>query len=359
MSREAPRQFLITAAAIVVVAALWLLRDLLVLVGLALVLAYALDPIVSLLQKIPFGPRRMPRGLASGAVVLILVLVAGWMLSLGLPRLVQELGHFMQRAPIVAGGALEAVRQWASSRGLGAYADPIAEDLRTNAPQTLRSLGGALGSLVAPVFGGLGQLFGFLLVPLLSYYLLAERDDVRESVLRFLPEHARQVLPRIEGALDRALRSYVRGQATVCAAMAVTVGTALASMGYPYALLLAVIVGLAEVLPVIGAFVASAAILFVGLSVSPGFALLGTGAYVVINWAVGALVTPRLMGHHLKMHPFLVTVSVLAGAGLMGAGGAMLALPGAAAAQALVEEFAGRRTPGSTKGETARPRETS
>jgi predicted PurR-regulated permease PerM len=216
----------------------------------------------------------------------------------------------------------------------------MVNDLRTNAPGTLRSVGGLLAGWFGKLVGGIGQLFGLILVPLLAFYLLAESEGVRESVLRFMPERVHDSLPRVEAALDRALRSYVRGQAAVCAAMGVTVGSALASLGYPYALLLAVVVAIAEVLPVIGALVASLAILFAGFAVSPGFALLGVGGYLVINWITAALVTPQLMSHHLKMHPFVVMVSVLAGASLLGAGGAMLALPGSAAAQAVVEEFA-------------------
>ncbi len=135
--------------------------------------------------------------------------------------------------------------------------------------------------------------------------------------------------------------------------MAVVVGVALALIGLPYALLLAVIVGVAEVLPIIGAVVASVAIALAGLSVSVTLGILGVVAYVVINWAVGAFVTPRLMGRLLKMHPFVVTVSVLAGATLLGGAGAMLALPGAAAAQALVEEFQPGRKPGSETGKSS------
>jgi len=339
--RDSSRQFFLTAAAVLAVGLLWLLRGIIVLVGLAIVFAYALDPIVRLVERIPLPRKRqMPRALASGFVVLTLVVVAGWLLSLGIPRVVSELGHFLELSPTIANSALDRAQDWAAKHGLARYADPIVTDLRTNAPETVRSLGGILAGWLGKLAGGLGQMFGFLLAPLLAFYLLADRDAVRESFMRFMPERAHDDLPRAELALDRALKSYVRGQAAVCAAMGVTVGTALASLGYPYALLLAVVVALAEVLPVIGAVIVCIAVLFVGLSVSPGFALLGVGAYLVINWAVGAFVSPQLMSHHLKMHPFVVTVSILAGASLFGGVGAMLALPGAAAIQAIIEEFA-------------------
>jgi predicted PurR-regulated permease PerM len=73
--------------------------------------------------------------------------------------------------------------------------------------------------------------------------------------------------------------------------------------------------------------------------VSPLHALAGVAGYVVINWVIGTFVTPRVMGRYLKMHPFVVTVSVLAGTQIFGPAGALLALPGAAMLQAVVGEL--------------------
>src|SRR5262249_16736496 len=67
---------------------------------------------------------------------------------------------------------------------------------------------------------------------------------------------------------------------------------------------------------------------------------LGLGVYIGLNWMIGTFVTPRVMGRYLKLHPFVVTVSVLAGAQLLGPAGALLALPGAAVLQAVMAERA-------------------
>jgi predicted PurR-regulated permease PerM len=162
---------------------------------------------------------------------------------------------------------------------------------------------------------------------------------VKVSALRFVPEGAHAEIGRLGGAVDRALRSYVRGQAIVCLVMGIAVGVGLALLGYPVALLLGLLVGLAEVVPYLGFLVAAVAIALAGLSVSPLHALAGVAGYVVINWVIGTFVTPRVMGRYLKMHPFVVTVSVLAGTQIFGPAGALLALPGAAMLQAVVGEL--------------------
>src|SRR5262249_36439412 len=89
------RQSLLTVTLLVLVAAAWMLRDLVMLVGFSALLAYALDPVVSLVEraKLP-GRWRVPRGVAAGLVVVALVLVAGAALFEAVPRLVRQLARF-------------------------------------------------------------------------------------------------------------------------------------------------------------------------------------------------------------------------------------------------------------------------
>jgi predicted PurR-regulated permease PerM len=190
------------------------------------------------------------------------------------------------------------------------------------------------------MLGGMARMVTFALVPLLAFYLLSDSSAIEASASRFIPDHSRASFVRLRGAVDRALQSYVRGQAIVCLVMGGAVGIGLAAIRHPAALLLAVLVGAAEIIPYVGFTLAAIAIVLAGWTVSPLQALLGVGLYVVINWAVGTFVTPSVMGRHLEMHPFLVTVSVIAGAQLMGPAGALLALPAAAALQAVVAELA-------------------
>jgi predicted PurR-regulated permease PerM len=186
---------------------------------------------------------------------------------------------------------------------------------------------------------------GLVLLPLLAFYLLAESKAVQVSALRFVPKDVHPEILRVGGAVDRALRSYVRGQAIVCLVMGIATGASLALLGSPMALLLGLLAGFAEMVPYVGFLVAATAIALAGLTVNPLHALLGIAVYVVINWAIGTFVTPRVMGRYLKMHPFIVTVSVLAGAQIFGPAGALLALPGAALLQAVVGELAAPSMP--------------
>ena len=326
---------------VIALALVWALRDLVLLVGYSVLLAYALLPIVAVVER-PLGRRRLhvPRGAAAAAVMLGLVTIVGWGLVLAVPRLAAQAARFALGAPDALARLVGGMRAYAAAHGLSAWLDPALEGARADASALLQNQFGTLAGWAGRGLGGIGQLLGLALLPLLAFYLLAESTAVLASALRFVPEGAHCEIARLGRAVDRALRSYVRGQAIVCLVMGFTVGVALALLGSPVALLLGLLAGFAELVPYLGFLVAAVAIGLAGLSVNPIHALGGIAAYVVINWAIGTFVAPRVMGRYLKMHPFVVTVSVLAGARIFGPAGALLALPGAAMLQAVIGELA-------------------
>jgi predicted PurR-regulated permease PerM len=327
--------------AVVALVLVWALRDLVLLVGYSVLLAYALLPIVAAVER-PLGRRgpHLPRSAAAAVVMLGLVAIVGWLLALAVPRLAAQATRFASGAPEALDRLAQGVHAYGAAHGLSVWLDPAIEGARVSVSEGSANLGGTLAGWAGRGLSSLGQLLGLALLPLLAFYLLAESRAVQRSALRFVPEGAHSEIVRLGDAVDRALRSYVRGQAIVCLVMGTTVGVALALLGSPVALLLGLLVGFAEVVPYLGFLVAALAIALAGLGVSPLQALAGVAAYAVINWAIGTFVAPRVMGRYLKMHPFVVTVSVLAGARIFGPAGVLLALPGAAVLQAVVGELA-------------------
>jgi predicted PurR-regulated permease PerM len=337
------RPILLGIAVAVALWLLWALRDLAVLVVFATLLAYLLDPLVSALERVRLrGRPAFSRAGASALVVVALLVAIVWALVLLAPRLFGEVARFTAAVPATVERLIAELHAWAAARGFSGTVDPAIEHLRAQAPELLQQGGGALLRFTGRLFGGLGDVLAGLMVPLLAYYLLAEREGVRDSAWRFVPQEFHPRLDVGARAADRALKSYVRGQVAVCVVMGTVTGLALWMLGLPLPLLLAVIVGLAEIVPYLGFAIAVIAVGLVGYTASPWHALMGVGAYAVLNNVIGMLVTPRLMGRHLEMHPFVVTVSVLAGAQLLGGAGALVALPVVAVLQALISDLAPR-----------------
>jgi predicted PurR-regulated permease PerM len=345
LTTVSPRRALLWAAALLF-ALVWLMRDLVLLVGFSILIAYALLPVVAALQR-PFGRRgpRLPRSAAAAIVMLALVSVLGWLLALAAPRLVDQAARFAAAAPGVLTRLVEGVRSYGAARGFSSWLDPAIDNLLALGPELLQNLAVTAAGWAGRGLDTVGQVLGLLLLPWLAFYLLTDATAIRDSALRFIPASAHGEIQRLGQAIDRALRSYVRGQAIVCLVMGIAVGSVLALLGSPVALLLGLIVGLAELVPYVGFLAAAIAIALAGFSVDPAHAVAGVGAYFVINWAIGTFVAPQVMGRYLKMHPFIVTVSVLAGTQLFGAAGAILALPGAAMIQAAIGAMTAPATP--------------
>ncbi len=339
---EATRTAITTVGLFVVVAMLWMLRELVLLVGFAALLAFALDPLVSLMARVRIARRTMTRQAAATIVMMLVVGLLAWAMITLVPQVVREAGRFADRAPDSLERLLAATRAWAEANGFEGMLGPLGGATPMTAGELFSAASGPVLRTAGRLFD-LGQLVGIVLVPVLAFYLLAERAAVESSALQFVPEDARSRAQTALAAVDRALSSYVRGQSVVCAIMGLTTGVALALIGLPGAILLGTIVALAEIIPIVGFWSASVAIVLAGWgSADPSTALYGWLAYLLINQGVGLFVVPRVMGQHMKMHPFVVMVSILAGGALLGAAGAILALPLAAALQSLIAEFAPR-----------------
>ncbi|MEO7867537.1 MAG: AI-2E family transporter [Candidatus Eisenbacteria bacterium] len=338
------RPFLTVLMAAAVVA-MWAMRDVLMLVGFAALVAFAIEPLVVLIERIRTPRGALPRSVAAAMVMFLLVGVGVWALVVAVPQLVGELTRSVEDVPASLDRLLGTVRGYANEHGLTQFLGPLGGSHPMDAIAVLKSLGVSMLHGLSGQLANLTALVGLVLIPLLAFYLLSQRQDVAASVLGFLPEELHLRANLVWVAIERALRSYVRGQSVVCLTMGALVGLALMLIGVPVPALLGTVVGIAEIIPILGFWIASLAIVVTGWSVSPGLALAGFAAYLVINQVVGFFITPLVMGRHMKLHPFVVTVSILAGGTLLGAAGAVLALPLAAAVQSVVSEFA-KRPPG-------------
>src|SRR5262249_19317564 len=167
------RQSLLTVAMLVAVWAAWMLRDLVMLVGFAALLAYALDPIVSWVERLTLpGRRRVPHGVAAGLGVVLLVLVAGTGLIASVPRLVQQAAPFASTAPETLARLEQNVRSFVRATFGDRFAtgEGGANDATTSLFATLQH---ASTPLLGRLAGSLGGLAGVVLVPLFVVYMLA------------------------------------------------------------------------------------------------------------------------------------------------------------------------------------------
>jgi predicted PurR-regulated permease PerM len=205
--------------------------------------------------------------------------------------------------------------------------------------QLMGQAGGFLAGRLVWALGTLRQLLVLLIVPVLAFYLLKDGSEIAGWLLRWAPERQRASWQRHATSADGALAAYVRGQGLVCLVQAAMLTLALALVGFPYAFVLGPLAGVAELVPFLGATVLDVLLVLIGLSRGGWLWAWGLGSYVVINQVSAYLVTPRLMGRWIRVHPMALLVALAAGAEVAGLFGVLFALPLTAVGAAVIRNW--------------------
>lgn len=222
------------------------------------------------------------------------------------------------------------------SAGLAKYRGQIAKW----GQQVLATLGGF-------IMGSLGGLFKYVFTPFVTYYFMKEIDPIRRRVASWIPEHYHDRVRSSVSALNRMLGSYFRGQLTLmflvfCTCLVVMLVVRM-FLGVDNILLVAAVDGLFYAVPIAGAWIASLVALVVGYVSADGNPWVGALVMVlaiqVVNFVFDQIVSPKIAGDKVGLHPLVVIFAVLAGAALLGFVGMLVAVPVAAAARILLVNF--------------------
>ena len=311
----------------VAVYGVYLVRRTLLVFLLGIVLAYMIYPLVRRLERLRFqrAPRWVP---AATAFVIVLLAVAAIAASLG-PPIAAQATAFTDQVPSLLQRA-NTVETWPVPEFLKPYAGRLADFVRA---QVQGGVTAAL-PLAREVGTGLlhvaGDVLLVVLVPILALLFLLSAPAIRTALARLT---ARQ--PRWAGIVDdlnRLFARYIRSLLLLAVAALVAYAAALSLMGAPYALLLAGVAAVLEFIPVFGPLAAALVILVVAGLSGYGHLLwivLFIAAYRVFQ---DYLLTPRLMGSGVGVHPILVLFGLLAGEELGGVAGIFFSVPAIAAA---------------------------
>ncbi len=317
-------------------AAGWLLYKLGTVVLLLMVaasFAYVLAPLVRLAEhpiRIAGRSRRLSRGLAIGLVYLVILGGATAGTAILLPTVTAQLGEAVSQAPVYA----ESGRVWV--QGWSRYYERLRlpADVRQAIDRSALQAGDGAVEYARRALFGLVGVVSFLpwviLVPILAFFLLKDADRLRRSAVSALPHSVRRHGSELFNELDATLAAYVRAQLVACVLVGSVCGIGFAVLGVPYAVLLGVLAGLLEFVPLVGPLLAAVVSVALTALHSPLLALGVCGFLGVLRIVEDYVVYPRLIRHGIHMHPLAVIVAVLAGLELGGVAGIFLAIPVAA-----------------------------
>lgn len=312
-----------TIVAVLFFVALWYLGSVMLpfLVGGAA--AYFLDPLADRLERLGLS-----RGAATSLITLAAFLLVVLLVLAVIPVLVQQLTALINAAPEIS-ARLEA---FLVSRfpDLTDSTSVIRTTLAEIA-QAIQARGGALAQgVIASLFSVVSWLLFIVVVPVVAFYLLLDWDHIVTRVDDLLPRDHAPVIRMLARDIDTALAGFVRGQVTVCLLLAVYYASGLMLAGLQFGLIIGAIAGAITVIPYIGAL--TGGVLAIGLAFYQfwgDWVAIGTIAaiFAVGQFMEGNVLTPRLVGKSIGVHPVWLIFALSVFGGLFGIAGMLVAVP--------------------------------
>lgn len=301
-------------------------RGVLLLIAAALFLAVGIEPVISWLTR-----HRIPRGIAVTLVLLCVTAALAGFLAAAITPLVDQgtaliqhapdrIAHLENRYPILRTWAQKFHLQDRLQKGIQGSANDLA--------------GGVLGAGEV-VFGAVTST---VIVVVLTAYFSANFPRLRALIYRLFPRHRRPRAILLGDAIFTKVGGYVLGNLLISLITGVLTFIWLLCFGVPYALLLAVLVAVLDLIPLVGSTIAGVIIAAVALTVSWPVSLATVGFFVALRLLEDYLLSPRIMGRVVRVPGVVTVVAVLLGGALMGILGALLAIPVAAAVLLIFQE---------------------
>ncbi len=321
--------------------------ELLVALTLALSLYYVLRPVVRFLESRSKG-RAGGRTMATLLAFVLLFGVGYLFFLVGFKPLQSDvrelLKGFLARTPAERAALME---QWkgALQTALAPYRgfvpDTIADDPVAFLTAQATPLWHRVGTWLGHQTGHLGFIVELLLIPVLAFYFLSDGQAIRHEARVLFPLTWRPRLARMGAQFDHILDGYVRGQVWMCLIAQVLVTLALLVLHVPHALTLGLIAGLTRAIPVVGPLLGGIPLLGACLFYTHSLPTTGLllGAFTLMHFLESKVLLPKIVGHHVDLHPVTVIMALLVGLEFFGAMGVILAVPIAAMIKVLLTEY--------------------
>ncbi len=325
------RQAIFWAAAVsVVVLALWLLSEILLPFVAGLAIAYLLTPVTDRLERL--GVNRL---VAALLIITFVVLALVYLILLVAPILGGQLSSFIDSVPgnVTKLQTLlsDPSRPWLQRLlGAGFNADKSIGDLVTQGVGWLTTFLRSLWS------GGRALVSVFSLVvvtPVVAFYLIYDWHRMIRTVDGWVPRQQRETVRQLAREIDAAISGFVRGQTAVCLILGSFYAVALTLSGLNFGLLIGLISGLITFIPYVGSM--TGLVLSTGVAVAQfwpdyGSILMVLGIFLVGQFLEGNVLSPKLVGESVGLHPVWLIFALLAFGYLFGFVGLLVAVPLAA-----------------------------
>ncbi len=310
---------------------LWVIRDIVITLLLGVILASAMDPLVSY-----FKLRRVPRAVSVLTVYVIVLGIVGLIIYLMIPPLLDQIKILGANFP----SYIEQLRQRfpdaafiINNLDFSEFGKGVIGTFDSNGTVFSRTLG---------LFNGV---FSFITILVVSFYLVAEQQGMREFIRSLVPPHHQHFSMNLVDKIQKKMGLWIIGQLILSVSIFAVTFIGLSALGVKYALFLALLAGLLEVVPYIGPIISALPAIFFAFIQNPPLAVAVLVLYILVQKLEGYVLVPKIMQKTVGMSPLVVLVALLVGFKLAGILGLLLAVPLVGAIMVVINEFYANQTP--------------
>lgn len=311
----------------VVLLALYAVRDILLVLVVSIVLASAMDPLVDWLYR----KAKFPRGLSVILVYIVFIGVFAAVIYFLIPPMIEQFNQL--------GGRLETIRGELTNTesGLGSILDKF------GVTKSLAALGQNFSQLTNNLFqttiGVLNGIVQTIAVLAISFYLISSENGLRNFVRSLVPFKHQAYSVALTDKVQNKIARWLLGQLILSAFIFLLDFIGLTILGVKFALALAILAGLLEIVPYLGPILSAIPGIFLAFVQSPPLALFTALLYIVVQQTENYVLVPKIMGRTVGANPVVILIAVLVGFKLAGILGMLLAVPIVAAVQVFIDDL--------------------
>jgi predicted PurR-regulated permease PerM len=296
----------------------YLIRDIILALFVSLLLMAILDPLINRLGKL-----KIPRGLSIILCYIVIIGLFSLAVAAVVPPLVDQTTSFVANLP-----------SYLDHLGV----NRVLSDQITN--QFLAQVGSLPGQIVTVGVSVFSNIFSVISVLMLTFYLLIARDKLDDQLVFLFGAERRETIAKFIDSLGNRLGGWARGELALMAIIALADFLGLTLLGIPFALPLAILAGLLEIVPYFGPIISSVPAVIIGLSISPVMGLATVALAILIQQAENYFVVPKVMEKSVGVPPIATLIALTIGFRLLGVVGALISVPIVLTAQIAYKYFA-------------------
>jgi predicted PurR-regulated permease PerM len=309
---------------------LYVIRDIIAILFIAIIIAATIEPMVDWMNR-----KKIPRALAVLIIYIILFSIIGAAFYFLIPPLFAQLKDLASNLPAYSEritGFFKGLQSYGQSYNVSFSEQNIIQNISDNLGKS--SL--AIFSTTVGVFSGL---ISVVVVLSLIFYMSVKKEGLNSFVVAILPSRFEKYSISAAQRIKFKMGRWVQGQLFSMLMIAILDFIVLYFLGVPYALILAILGGLLEIVPYVGPVISAFPAVLSGFLVSPTIGFLVMAGYIIIHQIEGHIIIPNVMKKAVGLNPIIVILAILIGAKISGVVGAILSVPIATAVSVFVGDL--------------------